>query len=53
VNKALAVLAIQEKLQNLGAQPEPMTPVQFAEFFAGDVAAMVKLGKDANITPMD
>jgi hypothetical protein len=30
-----------------------MTPDQFAKFFAGDVAAMVKLGKDANITPMD
>jgi len=53
VNKALAMPAIQEKLQNLGVQPEPMTPDQFAKFFAGDVAAMVKLGKDANITPMD
>lgn len=53
VNKALAMPAIKEKLQNLGVQPEPMTPDQFASFFAGDVAAMVKLGKDANITPMD
>ena len=53
VNKALGMPAIQEKLQNLGVQPEPMTPDQFAKFFAGDVAAMVKLGKDANITPMD
>lgn len=53
VNKALAMPAIKEKLQNLGVQPEPMTPDQFAKFFAGDVAAMVKLGKDANITPMD
>lgn len=53
VNKALGMPAIQEKLQNLGVQPEPMTPDQFAKFFAGDVAAMVKLGEDANITPMD
>jgi tripartite-type tricarboxylate transporter receptor subunit TctC len=53
VNKALGMPAIREKLQNLGVQPEPMTPEQFAKFFAGDVAAMVKLGKDANITPMD
>lgn len=45
--------AIEEKLQNLGVQPEPMTPEQFARFFADDVAAMVKLGKDANIAPMD
>jgi tripartite-type tricarboxylate transporter receptor subunit TctC len=53
VNKALGMPAIKDKLQNLGVQPEPMTPDQFAKFFAGDVAAMVKLGKDANITPMD
>lgn len=53
VNKALVMPAIEEKLKNLGVQPEPMTPDQFAKFFAGDVAAMVKLGKDANITPMD
>ena len=30
-----------------------MTPDQFAKFFANDVAVMVKLGKDANIAPMD
>jgi tripartite-type tricarboxylate transporter receptor subunit TctC len=53
VNKALRMPAIGAKLQNLGAQPEPMTPEQFARFFADDVAAMVKLGKDANIAPMD
>ena len=53
VNKALSMPAIEEKLQNLGVQPEPMTPEQFARFFADDVAAMVKLGKDANIAPMD
>jgi tripartite-type tricarboxylate transporter receptor subunit TctC len=53
VNKALGMPAIKGKLQNLGVQPEPMTPDQFAKFFADDVAAMVKLGKDANITPMD
>jgi tripartite-type tricarboxylate transporter receptor subunit TctC len=53
VNKALGMPAIKRKLQNLGVQPEPMTPDQFAKFFADDVAAMVKLGKDANITPMD
>src|SRR5580704_15167219 len=39
VNKALGMPAIEEKLQNLGVQPEPMTPEQFARFFADDVAA--------------
>jgi tripartite-type tricarboxylate transporter receptor subunit TctC len=53
VNKALAMPAIEEKLQHLGVQPRPMTPDQFAKFFADDVAAMIKLGKDANIAPMD
>lgn len=53
VNKALGMPAIREKLQNLGAEPKPMTPDQFAKFFAADVAAMVKLGKNANITPTD
>jgi tripartite-type tricarboxylate transporter receptor subunit TctC len=53
VNKALAMPAIDQKLQNLGVQPQPMNPDQFAKFFADDVAAMVRLGKDANITPMD
>ena len=45
--------AVEEKLQNLGVQPKPMTPDQFAKFFADDVAATVKLGKDANIAPTD
>jgi tripartite-type tricarboxylate transporter receptor subunit TctC len=53
VNKALAVPAVQEKLQHLGVQPEPMSPDQYAKFFADDMAAMIKLGKDANITPTD
>jgi tripartite-type tricarboxylate transporter receptor subunit TctC len=53
VNKALAVPAVQEKLQHLGVQPEPMSPEQYAKFFADDMAAMIKLGKDANITPTD
>jgi len=53
VNKALEVPAVEEKLQNLGVQPKPMTPGQFAKFFADDVATTVKLGKDANIAPMD
>jgi tripartite-type tricarboxylate transporter receptor subunit TctC len=53
VDKALNMPAIGEKLRHLGVQPESMTPDQFAKFFADDVAAMIKLGKDANITPMD
>jgi hypothetical protein len=31
----------------------PMTPDQYAKFFADDMAAMIKLGKDAHIEPTD
>ena len=34
-------------------QQEPMSPDQYAKFFANDVAAMIKLGKDAHIEPID
>jgi tripartite-type tricarboxylate transporter receptor subunit TctC len=53
VGKALAMPAVQEKLEHLGVQPMPMTPDQYAKFFADDMAAMVKLGKDAHIEPTD
>jgi tripartite-type tricarboxylate transporter receptor subunit TctC len=53
IQKALDNPEVQKKLQNLGVQPMPMSPAEFAKFFADDVAAMVKLGKDANIQPTD
>lgn len=53
VNKALEVPALREKLAHLGMQPMPMSPEQYARFFADDMTATVKLGKAANITPMD
>jgi tripartite-type tricarboxylate transporter receptor subunit TctC len=53
VQKALDNPEVQEKLQRLGVQPMPMTPEQLQKYFADDVAAMVKLGKAANITPTD
>ncbi len=53
VNKALATPAVLDKLQKVGVEVMPMTPDQYRKFFADDVAAMVKLAKDANITPTD
>jgi tripartite-type tricarboxylate transporter receptor subunit TctC len=53
IDTALSIPAIREKLQQLGVEPMPMTPEQFGKFFAEDVAAMVQLGKDAKIEPMD
>jgi tripartite-type tricarboxylate transporter receptor subunit TctC len=53
INTALSVPGIRDKLQQLGAEPMPMTAEQFGKFFADDVAAMVRLAKDAKIEPMD
>ncbi len=53
VEKVLGSPATRSKLQRLGFEPAPMSPQDFAGFFAGDVAAMVKLGKDAHIEPTD
>jgi tripartite-type tricarboxylate transporter receptor subunit TctC len=49
--KALAMPAVQEKLAKLGVQPMPMSVDQFDKFFRDDVAATVKLAKDAGIVP--
>jgi tripartite-type tricarboxylate transporter receptor subunit TctC len=53
VQKALDMPAVQDKLQKLGVQPMPMTPAEFGKFFADDVAAMIELGKAANIEATD
>ena len=53
IDTALSVPTIHDRLRQLGVQPMPMTPDQFGKFFAADVAAMVRLAKDANIAPMD
>lgn len=53
VQAVLDMPTVQEKLAKFGVQPMPMTPDEFAKFFADDVAAMIKLGKDANITPTE
>jgi tripartite-type tricarboxylate transporter receptor subunit TctC len=53
VGKALAAPGIAEKIERLGAEPMPMSPEQYAKFFADDVAATIKLAKAAHIEPMD
>ncbi len=49
--KALNMPAIQERLAKLGVQPQPMSVDEFDKFFRDDLAAAVKLGKDAHIAP--
>ncbi|HTP91855.1 MAG TPA: tripartite tricarboxylate transporter substrate-binding protein [Xanthobacteraceae bacterium] len=53
VEKALDMPAVREKLQHLGVQPMPMTVAEYGKFFADDMAATIKLGKDAHIVPTD
>ena len=49
--KALKVPAVQERLATLGVEPMPMGVDEFGKFVRDDVAAIVKLGKDINLTP--
>ena len=51
VGKVLELPAVRTKLLRTGYTPEPMAPEEFARFMADDLAAMVKLGKEAHIEP--
>jgi tripartite-type tricarboxylate transporter receptor subunit TctC len=51
VRKVLELPAVRTKLLRTGYTPEPMTAEQFAQFMADDLAAMVRLGKEAHIEP--
>jgi tripartite-type tricarboxylate transporter receptor subunit TctC len=53
IGKALEIPAIRGKMLRTGFEPDPMSPEQYGKFFADDVAAMIKLGKDANIEPSE
>jgi tripartite-type tricarboxylate transporter receptor subunit TctC len=53
VGKVLELPAVRTKLLRTGYLPEPMAAEQFANFVAEDLAAMVRLGKEAHIEPAD
>jgi tripartite-type tricarboxylate transporter receptor subunit TctC len=53
IGKVLELPAVRTKLLRTGYLTEPMTPEQFARFIADDMAAMVRLGKEAHIQPSD
>jgi len=52
IARTLNLPAVRAKLLRVGFEPSPMSPVQFAAFFSNDVAAMIKLAKDAHIEPI-
>jgi tripartite-type tricarboxylate transporter receptor subunit TctC len=53
IDKALQLPAIKEKLAKLGVEQEPMTVEQFDKFVSDDLAATLRLAKDANLEPTD
>jgi len=50
-NKALQVPAVRDRLATLGVEVTPMSVDQYGKFVRDDIAALVKLGKDINLTP--
>jgi tripartite-type tricarboxylate transporter receptor subunit TctC len=53
IGKVLSLPAVRTKLLRTGFQPAPMLAEDYARFVADDVAAVVKLGKEAHIEPLD
>jgi tripartite-type tricarboxylate transporter receptor subunit TctC len=51
VNKALVIPTIRNKLERMVFEPAPMSREQYGKFFAGEMAAMTKLARDAQIEP--
>jgi tripartite-type tricarboxylate transporter receptor subunit TctC len=51
--RALKIPALQEKLAKLGVEPQQISVEEFAQFFADDLAATIRLAKEANIQPID
>jgi tripartite-type tricarboxylate transporter receptor subunit TctC len=51
--KAVSDPGMNEKLANLGVEPEPMSVDAFAQFVKDDIGDTVQLAKDAHIEPLD
>ena len=51
VNRALTSPDLAERLNNLGTQPMPMTPVEFTQFVRKEVEDTAKVLKAAGIKP--
>ncbi len=52
IGKVLSFPMVRTQLLRIGFEPAPMSPEQYGKFFADDVAAMIKLAKDAQIEPL-
>jgi tripartite-type tricarboxylate transporter receptor subunit TctC len=53
IGKAMDLSAVRTQLLRIGFEPTTLSPEQYGKFFADDVAAMIKLGQDAHIEPLN
>jgi tripartite-type tricarboxylate transporter receptor subunit TctC len=53
IGNVLALPAIRDRLRRMGFKPASMSPDQYGQFFADEMAAVAKLGKNAHIAPTD
>ncbi len=53
IGSALALPAVQFRLQRMGFKSARMDPDQYGQFFADDVTSTIELGKSAHIEPSD
>jgi tripartite-type tricarboxylate transporter receptor subunit TctC len=53
IGKVLELPAVRSKLLRTGFLPVAMGPQEYVKFIADDVAAVIRLGKDAHIKPLD
>ena len=53
IGNVLSDPGIERRLRQMGVSPIPMRPEQYGTFFADEVAATIKLGKDAQIAPLE
>ena len=53
VPKLPTLASVKEKLAKLGAEEESLSVDQFQKFVSDDMAATLKLAKDAHLQPTD
>jgi tripartite-type tricarboxylate transporter receptor subunit TctC len=53
IEQALGVPLLQVKFRRIGIVTQPMTPERYGEFFAENLAGLIKLRDDARIQPSD
>jgi tripartite-type tricarboxylate transporter receptor subunit TctC len=53
VHKVLTLLPVDKRFEGMGVIPMLMSPKEYGQFFATDMAVMIRLGNEAHITPSE